>query len=101
MNKSDLSRVNRLSESLESLLAHHRMLKNLINGSPYRDSKIPHEVRITIGGSGGNGTYKTVTTAIHDVEYVVRLIDKEASDCWGKIVGIRMKLRELGVNLDE
>ncbi len=102
MKSSDLDRVNKLMANLDEGVKHHKKLKNILSGSPYRDSKIPHKVRIEIGGDcHGNGRYKVVTADIQEVEFVVKIISKELSEVWGRIVGIRAKLRELGVDIDD
>ena len=97
MRASDLSRVNKLTQSLSEHTKKHELLKGLLTANKWG---IPHQVRIDIGGDQyGNGKYKTVITDLQNVEYVVKLISKEISDTWGTVVGIRAKLRELGVEL--
>ena len=101
MKASDLNLVNKITSALSESIEKHAMLKNILSSSAYSQCNIPHSVKIEIGGDQyGNGRYKTVTASVQDVEFVVRLLSKEISDEWGKIVIFRARLRELGVNID-
>lgn len=97
MKVDNLREVNRLIKNMEELKKQHDSLKSLLGVNKFG---LPQKVRLEIGGDEyGNGKHQTVVADIQDVEYVVKLIGKQISDKWGRIVGIRMKLRDLGVEL--
>ena len=57
---------------------------------------------IQLGGDVyGNGNTRKVNFKIVEIPELVRYCRKLESDAWGEVVGIRAKLRGLGVDLDK
>lgn len=97
MKVEDINRVNSIVMEIQELGIKHSRLKSILGHDKWGCQQ---QVRLEIGGDcHGNGRYKTVITNVQNVDYVVKLISKEISEVWGKIVSLRVELRELGVEL--
>lgn len=94
MNLSDLTEINRLSENLNSNMSlfkkYDGMLKNRCVWS--------NTVTINIGGDQyGNGLVTKINLPLQDCKSAVDEIARLRDEAWGKVVGIRAKMRSMGV----
>lgn len=94
MNLSDLGEINRLSENLnknmELFNKYDAMLKERCAWS--------NSVTIRIGGDQyGNGLVTTINLPLQDCKNAVDEIARLRGDAWGKVVEIRAKMRDMGV----
>lgn len=91
MNKADLTEVQSLLSTLEDLEYRYEQLKNI-------EAK---NRQVTVNFSNGGIGWNDITRhfSVSDDPFFRRILHREQESTWSDIVLVRMKLRELGMEL--
>lgn len=102
MHIKDLNEAVQLSKTLNTALKKYHVIEAQLVPNGNGHYNYGAQVRIGIGGdSYGNGELLKICIPVSESADAKKELIKMKSEAWGKVVGLRVSLRNLGVNLDE